>query len=92
MNSINLFSEKKGEINRFLELFNSKKLYLENKLNYKQDFPNPIDMIDIMSCYIDNNNKFNISFWITIDKDIYIKINEYNINKIIKYFYERYPW
>ena len=49
-------------------------------------------MIDIISCYIDNKDKFKIRMWISIDDNIYIKINEYNINRIIKYLYERYPW
>ena len=92
MNSISLYSNTVGEIEKFLKLYSSIDFNLENKQNFKQEFQNPIDMIDFMSCFIDNNNKFKISMWISIDKDIYIKINEYNLNTIIKYIYERYPW
>ena len=92
MNSISLYSNTVGEIEKFLKLYGSIDFNLENKQNFKQEFQNPIDMIDFMSCFIDNNNKFKISMWISIDKDIYIKINDYNLNTIIKYIYERYPW
>ena len=92
MNSISLYSNTVGEIEKFLKLYSSIDFNLENKQHFKREFQNPIDMIDFMSCFIDNNNKFKISMWISIDKDIYIKINEYNLNAIIKYIYERYPW
>ena len=92
MNSISLYSNTVGEIEKFLKLYSSIDFNLDNKQNFKQEFQNPIDMIDFMSCFIDNNNKFKISMWISIDKDIYIKINDYNLNTIIKYIYERYPW
>lgn len=92
MNSINLYSKNKGEIQKFLESYDSKNYNLTNNLKYKKEFQNPLDMIDIISCYIDNKDKFKIRMWISIDDNIYIKINEYNINRIIKYLYERYPW
>lgn len=90
--SINLFSEKRGEIKKFLELFYSKKIDLQNNLVYKEEFNSPIDMIDFISCFIDNNNKFNACLWISIDKDVYICVTENNLNSIIKYLYERYPY
>ena len=61
--SINLFSEKKGEIKNFLESFYSTKLELKNDLVYKKHFDSPIDMIDFMSCFIDNNDKFKINLY-----------------------------
>jgi len=48
-------------------------------------------MIPIISTLIDNNDKFNIGIWITLDSDIYINITENNLDKIIKYIFERYP-
>ena len=89
--SINLFSEKTDEIKKFLELYYSKKIILSNNLNYKEDFDNPIDMIEIMSCFIDNNNKFNINLWVSIDKNVYICVTDSNLDSLIKYLYERYP-
>ncbi len=90
--TINLFSEKFGEIQNFLEAYYSKSINLENALTYKKEFDNPIEMIDIMSCFIDNNDKFKLNIWISIDKDIYICVTDSNINSLIRYLYERYPY
>ena len=91
---INLYSEKKGEIKRFLTLYfsDSNLDFSSEALFWKKEFQNPIDMIDIISCLIDNIEKFSINLWISLDKDIYICIGTHNINKIIKYLYERYPY
>ena len=90
--SVNLFSEKKGEIKNFLETFYSKPIQLLNELIYKQEFETPIDMINLISCFVDNSNKYQINLWISIDKDIYICVTENNLDSLIKYFYERYPY
>lgn len=92
MNTINFYSEIKGEIKKFLELYYSKNLNIENDLYFKKNFENPIDMIDIISCFVDNSDKFNISLWISLDKNVYIRLNNSNLNTIIKYIYERYPY
>ena len=89
---INFYSEKNGEIKRFLDLYYSKNFEIENNLFWKKEFQNPIDMIDIISCFIDNNYKFQMNLWISLDKDIYICITDSNLNKIIKYIYEIYPY
>ncbi len=90
--TINFYSEKNGEIKRFLDLYYSQPYNLENNLFFKKEFDNPIDMIDIISCFIDNNDKFQINLWISIDKDVYICITENNANNLIKYLYERFPY
>lgn len=89
---INFYSEKNGEIKKFLEQYYSKNFELENSLFFQKEFDNPIDMIDIISCFIDNNNKFNINLWISLDKDVYICVTDSNLNSLIKYIYERYPY
>lgn len=90
--TINFYSQKDGEIQKFLEQYYSKNLDLDNNLTYKQDFDNPIDMIDIISCFIDNNDKYNVKLWISLDKDVYICVTDTNLNSLIKYIYERYPY
>lgn len=90
--SINIYSNKNGEIRNFLEKFYSKKIVLVNELFWNQNFNSPFEMIDIISCYIDNKDKFEMSIWITIDKNLFINISENNINQLIKYIYERYPY
>ena len=90
--SINFYSEITGEIKRFLEQYYSKNLTLSDNLTYAQEFDNPVDMIDIISCFIDNNEKFKMNLWISLDKDVYICVTDKNLNNLIKYIYERYPY
>lgn len=89
--SINIYSNEKGEIRKFLESFYSKKLILQNELFWNKNFNSPFDLIDLISCYIDNNDKFNLNIWISLDKNVFISITPNNINELIKYIYERYP-
>ena len=89
---INFYSEIKGEIKKFLEKYYSKNLNLENNLFFEQEFDNPIDMVDIISCFVDNNDKFKINLCISLDKDVYICVTNNNIDSLIKYIYERYPY
>lgn len=90
--TINLYSEKDGEIKKFLEQYYSKNLNLENNLICKIEYENPVEMVDIISCYIDNKQKYEIKLWISLDEDVYICVSDDNINKLIKYIYERYPY
>ncbi len=89
--TVNLFSEKKGEINRFISLYFDKNFNLENDLYWQKEYSNPIDMIEIISTFVDNSDKFEIAFWICLDKNVFININSYTVNEIIKYLLERYP-
>lgn len=89
--SVNLFSEKEGEIEKFLKLFFEKNINLDNKLFWQKKYDNPINMIEIISTYTDNSEKFDIGLWVCLDENVYISINDYTINNIIKYLLERYP-
>lgn len=90
--TVSIYSNKKGEIRNFLEEFFSKKLILTNELFWNENFSSPFELIDIISCYIDNKDKFEINIWISLDKNVFICITENNINNLIKYIYERYPY
>ena len=93
MNTIlNLYSEKKGEIERFLANFYNKKIILNNDLKWEKIFSNPIELIEIVSTLIDNNSDYKINTWISLDKGIFINITEQNLDSIVKYLYERYPY
>ena len=92
MNSIAIYSEMNGEIKKFLELFDSKNFNIEDSFFWEKTYQNPIEMIDLISTFVDNNDKFNLNIWISLDENIYICVNDQNINKIIKYIYERYPY
>lgn len=86
---ISLFCEDENLLSSFLS-----KYYNKNFKKTMEDisFDNPIELVDLISIVIDNNDKYPISAWINLDEDIYIKITNSNINEIIKYLYERYPY
>lgn len=91
MNSLAIYSDVNGEIKKFLEAFYSKNFNLKDNLFWKNKYSNPIDMIEIISTFIDNNDKFQMNIWISLDENIYICVTDQNINQLIKYIYERYP-
>ena len=90
--SVNLYSSKEGEIENFLTSFYNKKIELNNNLKHSIYFENPVEMADIISAFIENNDKFKINMWISFDNGVYINVTEHNIDKIIRYIYERFPY
>ena len=90
--TINLYSNKKGELNKFLSSFYNTDLEIENNLNWENKYKNPIELADLIGTFVDNNDDFNITMWICLDKDLFIRITEKNANDIIKYLYERFPY
>ena len=90
--SVNLFSEKKGELNRFLSNFYNTNLNIENNLNWEKKYANPIELAEIIGIFIDNIENYFIRMWISLDKNTYIKVTDVNADIIIKYLYERYPY
>ena len=88
---INLYSQNSGEIKKFLEAFFSKNINLIDDLFWERKYNNPIDMIELISCFIDNKENFKINLWISIDDGIFINVTDDNIEEIIKYIYERFP-
>lgn len=89
---VDFYSEKPNEIKKFVDKFYEDNFDIENKLEYKIIFDNPVTASDIISALIDNNDKFNISMWLSLDKDIFINVTDYNADKIIRYLFERYPY
>lgn len=90
---VNLYSEKDNEIFRFLNNYNNDE-NPENKdlLEWKKEFKNPIEIADIIGVFIDNNEKYDINMWISLDKDFFINVTDNNANQIIRYLFERYPY
>jgi uncharacterized membrane protein YvbJ len=89
---VELYSPKQNEISSFLEKFYNKAVVSKDILTWKKDFENPVEIVDLLSSYIDNNDKFTINMWVKLDPDFLIYINEHNANHIIKYLFERYPY
>ncbi len=93
MNSIvRLYSNKKGEISRFLNDFLGQNLQLDNDLEWEKNFENPIEIVDIIGAFIENNDLYEINVWISIDKDCFINVTDDNADELIRYLYERFPY
>ena len=88
---INLYSQTSGEIKKFLELFYSKNIEIPDDLFWENSYNNPVDMIELISCFIDNKEKFKINLWISLDPGVFINVTDDNLENIIKYIYERFP-
>lgn len=90
---LNLYSNKKGELNRFLSRFyNSNFDEIQNNLKWEKQYQNPVELAEIIGIYVDNSDDYILSMWICLDKNIFINITEDNANEIIKYLYERFPY
>lgn len=90
--SVRLQSKKSGELNKFLSEYYNTNLEIENKTKWEKQYENPIEITELIAAFVDNSDYFDIKMWISLDKDIYIKISEQNANDIIKYLFERYPY
>lgn len=90
--SVNLYSNEKGEINRFLSKFYNTNLEISNKFNWEKLYQNPIEVAEIVGVYADNFEDYKINMWICLDEYVFIKVTTKNANGIIKYLYERFPY
>ena len=89
---VNLYSNKKGEINRFLTKYYNTDIGLYDSLQWEKEYKNPVEISDIVGVFIDNIDNFSINMFISLDRNIYINITEKNGNSIIQYLYERFPY
>ena len=90
--SVNLYSEKLGELNNFLSKLYNTNLEIYDDLSWEKKYNNPIEIAEIIGVFLDNIDDYFINMWICLDKNVYINVNEKNGNDIIKYLYERFPW
>ena len=90
--TVNLYSEKKGELNKFLSKFYNTNLEIQQAFTWEKQYANPIELAEIVGVFLDNIEDYFIHMWICLDKNVYIHINEKNGNEIIKYLYERFPY
>ena len=92
MNTIvSLYSQTNQEIANFLKSFNNINVD-NNLLEWKKEFENPIEIADIIGVFIDNNEKYKINMWISLDKGFFLIVTEHNADQIIRYLFERYPY
>lgn len=91
MNAIvKLYSTKSGEILKFLQHFFKDISSIDDDLLWQKNYENPIEIADIISALLEND--FDINMWISLDKDVFINVNEHNADDIIRYLFERYPY
>ena len=89
---VDIYSENYLEIQNFINSFFEKDLKINENQKCEIVYKNPLYCADIISSYIDNSNKFNISMWISFDKYLFVNITKNNADKIIRYLFERYPY
>ena len=89
---VRLYSTKRNEINSFLNNFLNQKGEHINLLEWEKKYQNPVEIADIIGTFIDNNEKFSLNMWISLDKGLFINVTDDNADKIIRYIYERFPW
>ena len=91
---VRLYSNKRNEISRFLNSFFN--LNNENEfmtlLEWEKKYQNPVAITELIGTFIDNNDKYSINMWISLDSGVFININDDNADNVIKYIYERYPY
>lgn len=90
--SVNLYSTRSGDIKNFLESFFNEPIKLKDDLNWSKKYNNPIEIVDIIGSFIDNNYKYKIGMWISLDPGILINITDHNADLIIRYMFERFPY
>ena len=89
---VNLYSTKQGEISKFLRDFSGEDVSLENDLKWEKKYDNSIEIADIIGAFIDNNDKYTINMWISLDEGTFINVTNDNADELIRYLYERYPY
>ncbi|MEE1389522.1 MAG: hypothetical protein U0M00_03020 [Clostridia bacterium] len=89
---VSLYSQKRQEISKFLKSFNNINVDDNNILEWKKEFENPVEIADIIGVFIDNNEKFMINMWVSLDEGFFFNVTEHNADQIIRYLFERYPY
>jgi len=89
--SVNLWSNKRGELKEFLEKYYQKKVKMDDDVTqWIYVYRNPIDAVDIISIVMDNSDKYSISMCIQIDDYDVHPVTYDNHNDIIKGIYYLY--
>lgn len=91
---VRLYSNEENEINRFLSSFFNKSNFIETNsiLEWQKKYQNPLEIVDMIGTFIENNDKFKINMWVSLDTDTFINVTDEIADKLIRYIYERYPW
>ena len=89
--TINLVSEKRGELEQFLSNYFEKDMSVDSDtLEWTYTFRKPLDSVSMINAIIDNSDIYSFVPWISLDKDLFIKIEENNHNDLVKYIFNRF--
>lgn len=90
---VRIYSNKSGEIFRFLKDFDQNSHSVsEEDLLWQNGYENPVVMADIIGIFVENKEKYQLNMWVSLDENLYINITEHNVDDVIRYLYERYPY
>ena len=89
---ITLYSNKIGELNKFLSRFYNTNLDIENSLKWEKESANPIELAEIIGIFVDNSDDYVLNMWLSLDKDVFVNVTSENADSIIRYLYERFPY
>ena len=89
---ITLYSNKKGELNKFLSRFYNTNLDIENSLKWEKESANPVELAEIIGIFVDNSDDYVLNMWLSLDKDVFVNVTSENADSIIRYLYERFPY
>ena len=90
--SVTLYTKDKNELSDFLSEYYSKEI-IPNNTEWKNEYQNPVELVEIVSTFIDNKEKYkSTNMFVSIDSGVYISIQEKNYNSFIKYLFERFPY
>ncbi len=90
---VRLYSVFPNEIERFLIHFYGNDFVVpKNTKQWQKEYPNPIEIVDIISVYVENIDDYNLSMWISIDSGVFIKVTTDNSDELIRYLFERFPY
>ena len=89
---ITLYSNKTGELNKFLSRVYNTNLDIENSLKWEKESANPIELAEIIGIFVDNSDDYVLNMWLSLDKDVFVNVTSENADSIIRYLYERFPY
>ena len=90
--TVNIYSNKKGELNKFLSRFYNTNLDIENSLKWEKESANPVELAEIIGIFVDNSDDYVLNMWLSLDKDVFVNVTSENADSIIRYLYERFPY
>lgn len=89
--TVTLVTNRQNEIKKFIDtLYNINSDISPKTFRWSGTFTWLVDTIDILSILIDNQEKFSIEAFISLNKDITIKITASNLETYIKYAINQY--